>query len=159
MNVKALCIHMERHYLGHGSPPPPTPHCSYPPLCSAICMLIQINSYKNECKILLHPHGTSLSWPWFPPHPTPLGPSTINSYLNECKSPLHPHGTSLSWPWFPPQPPPPHPTPLGPSTINSYLNECKSPLHPHGTSLSWPWFPPPPTPHCSYPQLCSAICC
>ena len=25
MNVKALRIHMERHYLGHGSPHPP-PH-------------------------------------------------------------------------------------------------------------------------------------
>ena len=28
MNVKALCIHMERYYLGHE--PPPTPHTPTP---------------------------------------------------------------------------------------------------------------------------------
>ena len=133
---------------------PPTPHPTLllPSTLFSHLLLIQINSYKNERKILLHPHGTSLSWPWFPPHPTPLGPSTINSYLNECKSPLHPHGTSLSWPWFPPTP---HPTLLLPSTlfshllliqINTHKNECKILLHPHGTLLSWPWFPPPPHP-------------
>ena len=33
MNVESFCIRMERYYLGHGSPP--TPHYSYPPLCSA----------------------------------------------------------------------------------------------------------------------------
>ena len=61
MNVEPFCIHMERYYLGHGSPPtPPTPP---QPLVPST-----INSYLNECKILLHPHGTLISWPWFPAH-------------------------------------------------------------------------------------------
>ena len=31
LSLKTLCIHMERYYLGHGSPPPPTPRSSCPP--------------------------------------------------------------------------------------------------------------------------------
>ena len=82
-------------YLGHEPPHTPHPHHSTLLLPSTLfsqMLLIQVNSYMNECKIPLHPHGTFLSWPWFPPspppHPTLLLPSTTTSYLTECKKPF-----------------------------------------------------------------------
>ena len=63
--------------------------CHQPSTLFSQMLLIQVNSYMNECKIPLHPHGTLLSWPWFPPqppHPTLLLPSTTTSYLTECKA-------------------------------------------------------------------------